>query len=71
LSESLRPYVFGGWMLYLIALGKAFLDIYSFEGNKYIALGSIGYIFATHLIYGFQFIQGFIFTKKLKSQLRK
>jgi cellulose synthase/poly-beta-1,6-N-acetylglucosamine synthase-like glycosyltransferase len=59
-----------GWGLYFLALIKSFVDIYKYEKNVLIILNSLYYIFLTHLVYGFRFIQGFIFTKELKSKLR-
>lgn len=69
--EPFRWLVVLGWTLYLIALTKAFWDIFSIEGNLRVALCSLYYIFPTHLFYGLRFIQGFVFTKELKSTLRK
>jgi len=59
-----------GWALYLVALVKALTDISKHEKNILIALNAVYYIFLTHLVYGFRFLQGFIFTKNLKSKLR-
>lgn len=59
-----------GYVLYFFALIKAFFDIYSYEKNVLVCLNAVYYIFFTHLIYGFNFIKGFLFTKELKSQLR-
>ncbi len=64
----LKIYLFG-WLIYLIAIAKAFLDIYKYEKNISVILNSLYYIFFTHLVYGARFIQGFIFTKNLKSKL--
>ena len=61
-------YIFG-WLLYLSALIKALTDILKYENFK-VAINSIYYIFFTHLVYGFKFIQGFLFTSELKSKLR-
>jgi len=69
--EPFRWAVILGWMLYLIALTKAFWDIFSIEGSLNVALCSLLYIFPTHLFYGAKFIQGFVFTKELKSKLRE
>lgn len=69
-NESiLKIYIFG-WLIYFAALIKAFFDIYKYEKNISVILNALYYIFFTHLIYGARFIQGFIFTKKLKSRLR-
>lgn len=69
--EPFRWLVILGWMLYLVALTKAFWDIFSIERNLSVALCSLCYIFPTHLFYGLRFIQGFLFTKELKSKLRE
>ena len=70
-AEAFRWAVILGWMLYLIALTKAFWDIFSIEGSLSVALCSLLYIFPTHLFYGARFIQGFVFTRELKSKLRE
>lgn len=62
-------YVFG-YLLYLIALVKAFFDIYKYEKNRIICLRAMYYIFFTHIFYGYSFIKGFMFTDELNSQLR-
>lgn len=65
-----------GWGVYLLVLIKAFFDILSREKTEtffrrvFIALNAIYYIVLTHLFYGLKFIQGFIFTRELKSKLR-
>lgn len=59
-----------GWILYLLALIKAAVDIHKFEKNILIIFNSLYFIFLTHLFYGLRFLQGFIFTKDLKSKLR-
>jgi glycosyltransferase involved in cell wall biosynthesis len=59
-----------GWVIYLLALIKAVLDIRRYENNLLICASAIYYIFLTHLFYGLMFIRGFLFTKKLKSKLR-
>lgn len=65
----LKLYIIG-WALYLAGLIKAAWDIHKYEKNILIILNSIYYIFFTHIVYGFRFLQGFIFTKELKSKLR-
>jgi glycosyltransferase involved in cell wall biosynthesis len=62
-------YLFG-WSVYLVALLNAFYDSYSHEKNIFITLAASYYIFLTHIFYGIRFIQGLVFTKKLKSKLR-
>jgi hypothetical protein len=69
--EQLRWPVVILWVLYLIAMAKAFCDIYSLEKNLYVTICSLCYIFPTHLNYGLQFIKGFLFKKKLYSKLRE
>lgn len=59
-----------GLIIYSLALAKAFMDIRKFEKNPLIILNSIYYIFFTHIIYGLTFLQGFMFTKNLKSKYR-
>lgn len=73
ISYFYRPFLIVyllGWISYLLALLKAFYDIYRHEKNLLIILNSIYYIFFTHLVYGARFIQGFIFTMELRSKLR-
>ncbi len=59
-----------GWIIYFVAILNAFYDIYRHEKNILITLAASYYIFLTHIFYGIRFIQGFIFTKNLKSKLR-
>jgi len=59
-----------GWGLYLLALLKAFYDIYRYEKNLLVTLAASYYIFLTHIFYGIRFLQGFLFVKELKSKLR-
>ncbi len=56
--------------LYALALIFSFIDIYRYERQIAIAIATIFYIIPTHIVYGFRFIQGFCFTKELKSRLR-
>ncbi|HCP08753.1 MAG TPA: hypothetical protein DIT25_03085 [Candidatus Moranbacteria bacterium] len=70
LWPAVRPLYFLGMSAYFLALLKALWDILKYEKNIPVALHSLYYIFFTHLAYGFRFIQGFVFTKKLKSKLR-
>jgi glycosyltransferase involved in cell wall biosynthesis len=62
-------YIFG-WSVYLVALLNAFYDIWKHEKDILVTLAASYYIFLTHIFYGARFIQGFVFTKKLKSKLR-
>lgn len=59
-----------GWFFYFLVLIKSFWDISRYEKNILIVLSSIYFIFFTHLVYGARFIQGFVFTKELRSKLR-
>jgi glycosyltransferase involved in cell wall biosynthesis len=65
----LELYIFG-WIVYFVALLNAFYDIYKHEKNILVTLAASYYIFLTHIFYGLRFIQGFVFTKNLKSKLR-
>jgi glycosyltransferase involved in cell wall biosynthesis len=60
-----------GYLLYALALSKAFLDIYHRQKNLLVALVALYYIFFTHLVYGWYFIAGFVFTRHLRSHLRE
>jgi len=57
------------WVIYLLAIAKALVDISRYEKNILIVLNASYYIFLTHLVYGFRIWQG-LFTKKLISKLR-
>jgi len=59
-----------GWILYALALIKVFVDVLMRQKEIFVALYSLVYVFFTHLVYGARFIQGFVFTKELKSKLR-
>ena len=59
-----------GWVAYAVALGNAFYDIYKHEKNLLVIFHALYTIFLTHLVYGFSFIRGFVFTKNLVSRLR-
>lgn len=72
-SEILKIFLISAifcYIIYFLALIKAFFDMYKYEKNIFICLNALYYIVITHFIYGWQFIKGFIFTKKLKSRLR-
>lgn len=58
-----------GWIVYSVALLKAFWDIHIQSGVA-VALVAVGYTFGTHLVYGAQFLRGLVFTKSLISRLR-
>ena len=59
-----------GWIIYGLAMLKALWDITTRQKSFSVALYSLVYIFLTHIVYGARFIQGFIFTRELKSKLR-
>jgi glycosyltransferase involved in cell wall biosynthesis len=59
-----------GWVVYFVALLNAFYDIWRHEKNILVTLAASYYIFLTHIFYGVRFIQGFLFTRELKSKLR-
>ena len=59
-----------GWIIYFVALLNAFYDIWKHEKNILVTLAASYYIFLTHIFYGVRFIQGFLFTRELKSKLR-
>ncbi len=63
-------YVFG-WSVYLTALLNAFYDIWKQERDILVTLAASHYIFLTHIFYGLRFLQGFVFTRNLKSKLRQ
>lgn len=65
----LQLYVLG-WIIYFVALLNAFYDIYRHEKNILVTLAASYYIFLTHIFYGIRFIQGFVFTRNLKSKLK-
>jgi len=57
--------------IYGISLFFAAIQAGVREKNFLLGILIIPYIFLTHLTYGVKFIQGLIFTRKLKSKLRK
>jgi len=63
-------YIGLGFILYMGALAYAFFDINKKTKDFKVSLASAYYIVPTHIWYGIRFIQGFVFTKKLKSKLR-
>lgn len=70
LEPRLLPWYLLGWILYSLAILKAVFDMYRYESNLLILLNALYYIFFTHLVYGFNFLRGFVWTKELKSKLR-
>lgn len=69
MPRELTLAVCGLWALYGAALMLAFADFLR-HVSPLIALHAVGYTFFTHLVYGFQFIRGFVFTRELVSTLR-
>ncbi|MFA6973586.1 MAG: glycosyltransferase family 2 protein [Parcubacteria group bacterium] len=59
-----------GWLVYCLALLKVFWDVIRRQRELDVALYSLVYVFFTHITYGLRFIQGFVFTRELKSKLR-
>lgn len=59
-----------GWIAYFLALINVFADVARRQKELGVALYSLVYVFFTHIVYGLRFIQGFVFTKELKSKLR-
>jgi GT2 family glycosyltransferase len=59
-----------GWLIYFLAMVKVLFDINRYQKEISVALYSLVYIFFTHIVYGARFIQGFVFTNRLKSKLR-
>lgn len=56
--------------IYILVLMKVGFDIYKYEKDLWIVLNALYYIFLTHVVYGYNFIKGFVFVKNLKSKLR-
>jgi len=59
-----------GWFFYFLAMIITFFQIQKHEKNIFVSFYAIYYTFLTHIWYGIRFIQGFAFTKELKSKLR-
>jgi cellulose synthase/poly-beta-1,6-N-acetylglucosamine synthase-like glycosyltransferase len=57
------------WCVYGLALCKAFVDFVKYV-SPLIAVNALFYTVMTHLVYGAQFIRGFVFTRNLVSRLR-
>lgn len=68
-SWYLKLYL-AGWFIYFLALLKVFVDVVRRQKSFSVSAYSLVYVFLTHVVYGSRFIQGFIFTKNLKSKLR-
>lgn len=61
---------YAGIIIYSVSLIVAFYQIRNKEKNLAISFVSLFYIFLTHIWYGIRFLQGYLFTKELKSKLR-
>lgn len=59
-----------GLSIYVLGLIYSFVIILFRERNVFVSLLALLYIFFTHLVYGFQFLKGFVYTRELKSKLR-
>ncbi|MFA5961775.1 MAG: glycosyltransferase [Parcubacteria group bacterium] len=59
-----------GWIMYSLAMLIVLFDITRRQKNLPIALYALMYVFLTHLVYGARFLQGFLFTRELKSKMR-
>ncbi len=59
-----------GLGIYFFALAVAFSQTQNKEKNLAVSFMSIVYIVLTHIWYGARFLQGYLFTKDLKSKLR-
>lgn len=57
--------------IYILTLFFASYQILKREGSLKISLVSLMYIYLTHVWYGIRFLQGYLFTRDLKSKLRK
>jgi GT2 family glycosyltransferase len=69
LPGPLRWIVVAGWVLYGLALLKAFGDFLAHE-RPAIALCAVWYTVCTHVVYGVRFLQGLVFTNRLVSTPR-
>lgn len=69
-NESIFKLFLAGVFLYSFALCYAMFEIYIKDKNFIVSFFCLPYIFLTHLWYGARFIQGFVFTRNLKSKLR-
>jgi len=58
-----------GWIIYFLALVKAFFEINRHE-KFLVSVVAIFHTILTHFYYGMRFIWGFLFTRELRSKLR-
>ena len=65
-----RVFYILGWIVYGCAMLVVLFDITRRQKNLSVALYALVYVFLTHLVYGARFLQGFLFTKELKSKFR-
>ena len=63
----LWPYI-AGLFIYVLAMIKAFFDIKKYE-KRSVALVAMPYIFGTHVVYGSNFVRGFL-KKEINSRFR-
>ncbi|MBI5892565.1 MAG: glycosyltransferase [Deltaproteobacteria bacterium] len=63
-------FFYAGIGVYTIALIIALFQIQGKEKNLAVSLVSLFYISLTHIWYGIRFLQGYLFTKDLKSELK-
>lgn len=73
LLPALPPIVRGvfaaGWAMYAMSLMLTLKDLLKYEGFG-VSVTALLYSFLTHLTYGARFVQGFVFTRDLVSELR-
>ncbi|MBF0553518.1 MAG: glycosyltransferase [Nitrospirae bacterium] len=60
-----------GMVCYVFILILAMCQIWGKEKDIAVSIACVPYIFLTHVWYGIQFLRGLLFTKELKSKLRK
>lgn len=65
----LFKFYFLGLTVYFLAILISTIIIWQRTKNFFVSLMTIPFLIATHIWYGFRFIQGFVFTKELKSKL--
>lgn len=64
-------FFYAGIGIYIIALMIALFQIQGKEKKLAVSLVSLFYISLTHIWYGIRFLQGYLFTRDLKSELRR
>ena len=58
-----------GLCIYGLGLIYSFIVIFARERELFVSLLALPYIFTTHLVYGYQFIKGLVFSKELRNRL--